>query len=92
MKKLMTEKEIFDEFETCKEKFNRLQEEFEIETEHSIRMNKIEEMILIANRMSELDTLNKKYLLKEFKSDTKKIIKVLLKTVFATKFRRKTNG
>jgi hypothetical protein len=92
MKKLMTEKEIFDEFEICKEKFNRLQEEFDSETEHSIRMDKINEMISIANRMSELDTLNKKVILKNFKSSTKKILKALLKTAFTTKFKRKTNG
>lgn len=89
MKKLMTEEEILDEMEICKTHFNYLEGEFNSKTDHLIRMDIIREMVSEVEKMSELDTLYQKVLLKKYKSDTRKIVKVFLITALKDKFKRK---
>jgi hypothetical protein len=84
----MTEKEFMDEFNACKDQFNKLKEECESETDTSRRIAICKEMVEVVNRMSELDTINKKRLLKEYKSNSRKIMKVFIKSLFKRKCAR----
>lgn len=77
--KTMTRKEIFDEMAICKSSIDRISEEVQTEQDSEVRMAKIDEMIQLADRMSALDTLNKKLILKDLKRQKKMFIKDLIR-------------
>ena len=77
--KTMTRKEIFDEMAICKSSIDRISEEVQTEQDSEVRLAKIDEMIQLADRMSALDTLNKKLILKDLKRQIKMFIKDLIR-------------
>lgn len=70
----MTEKEIFEEIRICRKKVRQLQREIMSETDKTIAISKIDEMVQTANRISVLETLRKKRLSDDFKSIFYKIL------------------
>lgn len=78
----MTRKEIYEEILSCKAKLDELQKKAMAEKEFNRTMGIFDEMIQVANRISELDTLNKKLLQEEYESRADRL-KTKLACIFA---------
>lgn len=81
----MTIQLVSNEIKKCEARIKTLCALNETERDSAVRMKNIDEMIAVAKRMSKLDTLHKKLLLKQLKKDGKrarKRIKRLMKSLF----------
>lgn len=70
----MTRKDIEKEMKTCNLRIRQLQREMLTEDDFAVAKTKIDEMVLLAKRVSELDTMNKNMILIELKTKTDKLI------------------
>ena len=70
---MMTMSEVFNEMKECEAKVRQLQKEVMAENDKYIAMAKIDEMLILAKRASELDTLHKSLLTAKLKMETKKL-------------------
>ena len=79
----MTEQEIRKEMQECSARIRQLADEVGRETDFSVAKAKIDEMLKLADRQSELDSMNKKLLITKLQqsydkmlSDIKKALKL----------------
>lgn len=79
MSKKITREEISNEMQLCMQEVDRIREKLMIEGDSKTRMAYIEKMVEYADRISELDTMNKKLLLKDIKKARRQAVKELLK-------------
>lgn len=75
----MTREEIAKEMEYCKQRIDELGEEVEAESDFSACRPKLEEMMELCDRASELHTMNQKLLETELREGLKGIIDRLFK-------------
>ena len=78
----MTRQEIYEEMLVRKAEMNELQNRAMAEKEFAGAMGIFDEMLKVANRISELDTLNKKLLQEEYESRAERL-KSKLAGIFA---------
>ena len=74
---MMTLSEVFNEMETCEARIKELQREVMAETDKNIAMAKLDEMVALAKRVAELDTLHKSLLTAKLAVEKAKMIKTL---------------
>ena len=67
--------EVFNEKKACEAKVRQLQKDVMAETDKSIAMAKIDEMIALAKRAGELDTLHRTLLTAKLKAESDKILR-----------------
>lgn len=79
MKKRLTKEEISKEFEFCKQKVDELLDKGRNADSVGSSIAYLKEALTYADRMSELDTMNKKLLLKDFKKQRWQLLKKVIK-------------
>ena len=70
----MTREEIAKEMEYCKKRVNELGKEVEAESDFSVNKPKLDEMMELCKRASELHTMNQKLLKTELREGFKGLI------------------
>ena len=74
---MMTLSEVFNEMKICETKVKELQREALAETDKNIAMTKLDEMVVLAKRVAELDTLYKSLLRTKLTVEKVKMLKRL---------------
>lgn len=75
----MNKKEIREEMKYCSKRIHELQHKICAETDTTVALGMIEEMIAIADRLSYLDSMHKSILQEEFKESVDKLMKQFVK-------------
>lgn len=77
----MTEQEIRKEMQECSARIRQLSDEVGRETEFSVAKAKIDEMVKLAERQAELDSMNKKLLLNKLQQSYDKMLSNIKKAL-----------